>query len=99
VDGQPQQREVRFKEVYAGQVVVAGIWTVIFSVDDADMTWIRDLAARHESVALEWDGREVWRFGERSHGDGYFIDRGFHDEVTARRVAKYNKTRHIVSGK
>jgi hypothetical protein len=92
VDGQTQPREVRFKSVRAGQVVVAGIWTVVFAVDDADMIWIRDLAARHDSVALEWDGRLVWSFDGKSHGDGYFIDRGFHDEATARRLADQIRT-------
>ena len=99
VDGRPQQRDVRFKDVHAGQVVVAGIWTVMFSVDEADMVWIRDLAARHESVALEWDGRSVWSFDATSHGDGYFIDRGFNDETMARRVADEIKTRQSVRGK
>ena len=99
VDGRTQQRDVRFKDVHAGQVVVAGIWTVMFSVDDADMIWIRDLAARHESVVLVWDGRKVWSFDEKSHGDGYFIDRGFNDEATARRVADEIKTRQSAGGK
>lgn len=98
VDGRPQQRDVRFKGIHAGQAVVAGIWTVIFSVDDGDMIWIRDIAARHESVSLEWDGRKVWSFDEKSHGDGYFIDRGFNDEATARRLADEIKTRQSVGG-
>lgn len=98
VDGRPQPREVRFQDVHAGQVVVAGLWTVVFSVEEADMTWIRDLAARHESVALEWDGRKVWSFDARSHGDGYFLDRGFHDEATARRVAAQIKARQSAAG-
>ncbi|MBL8723303.1 MAG: hypothetical protein JNK49_04620 [Planctomycetes bacterium] len=99
VDGQPQPREVRFKDVRAGQVLVEGVWTVLFSVDDADMAWIRDLAARHEAVALEWEGREVWKFGARPHGDGYFIDRGFSDEVTARRVAEEVRTKQLAPAK
>lgn len=99
VDGLPQQRDVRFKEVRAGQVLVAGCWTVYFSVGDSDMIWIRDLAAHHDSVALEWDGRKVCSFDEKSHGDGYFIDRGFNDEATARRVADEIKARQSIGGK
>ena len=96
VDGRTQEREVRFKDVHAGQVLVAGVWTVVFSIDDADMIWIRDLAAGHESVALDWDGRKVWSFDAESHGDGYFIDRGFNDEASARRLADEIKARQSV---
>jgi hypothetical protein len=98
VGGQIQERDVRLTKVYAGQVVVEGIWTVIFSIDKSDMTWIRDLRAQHDSVALQWGGYEVWAFPDKPSGDGYFIDRGFNDEATARRVAEEIKTKQCVSG-
>lgn len=35
MDGLAQNRDVRFQDVHAGQVLVAGVWTVIFRIDEA----------------------------------------------------------------
>ena len=98
-DGRTYDREVRFKDVDAGQVLFEGNWTVYFVVTEADMTWIRDLTAHHDSVSLEWNGFKVWSFHEQSRADGYFIDRDFNDEATARQLASEIKARQGLSGK
>ncbi len=81
------ERPVRFQSVHAGQVLVEGVWTVIFKVDPRDVPWIRSHASEG-SVQLVWNERVVWEFDPETDGSGYFVDRGFIDEATARRVAK-----------
>ena len=94
VDGSDVSRELAFTDVHAGQILVAGVWTVCFTVDEADMVWIRGLAARHGAADLVWNERVVWSFGEDSRSQGYFIDRGFNDESTARRLSEEIRSRH-----
>jgi hypothetical protein len=88
-------RDVHFTEVYASEVVVSGIWSVIVTVDPSDMIWIRELASHHGEADLVLDGRVVWTFhAEDRDFARYFISPGFNDEPTARRTAEAIRLRH-----
>jgi hypothetical protein len=82
-----QRETLRFTDVHACQVLVEGCWTVGFAIDERDLPWLRDLVRQHGEAELVWNGRAVWTLDERVGRRGYFIDRGFSDEATARRLA------------